>query len=89
VRAFRPVETAFAILSAANVTAPGDFSFRTDPYEYEREKQAIDILSGSDRFRKAVLSGAALADIRQEWKRDRKPFVKIFREIAHYPEERP
>jgi uncharacterized protein YbbC (DUF1343 family) len=87
-RVFRPVETAFAILSAAYVTAPGDFSFRTDPYEYEREKMAIDILSGSDRFRKAVLAGAALADIRHEWKRERDPFVKVFNEIAHYPEER-
>ena len=88
-RLFRPVETAFAILSAIHVTAPDDFSFRTDPYEYEREKPAIDILSGSDRFRKAVLSGSALADIRQEWKRERGPFVKVFRETAHYPEERP
>jgi uncharacterized protein YbbC (DUF1343 family) len=88
-RVFRPVETAFAILSAAYGTAPGDFSFRTDPYEYEREKMAVDILSGSDRFRKAVLAGASLADMRQEWKGERKLFIKVFKEIAHYPEARP
>jgi uncharacterized protein YbbC (DUF1343 family) len=88
-RAFRPVETAFAILSAAHETAPREFSFRTDPYEYEREKPAIDILSGSDRFRKAVVEGVPLADIRKEWKRERAPFMETFRAIAHYPENRP
>ena len=88
-RAFRPVETAFAILSAARATAPADFSFRTDPYEYEREKPAIDILSGSDRFRKAVLEGASLADMRREWKRERGPFLEEFKTFAHYPEGRP
>jgi uncharacterized protein YbbC (DUF1343 family) len=88
-REFRPVETAYAILSAAHAAAPDDFSFRTDPYEYEREKIAIDILSGSDRFRKAVLAGAALSCMRQEWKLEREPFVKVFKETAHYPEERP
>ena len=87
-RSFKPVETAYAILSAVHAVAPDDFSFRTDPYEYEREKPAIDVLSGSDRFRKAVLEGTPLAGIREEWKREREPYVKIFREIAHYPEKR-
>jgi uncharacterized protein YbbC (DUF1343 family) len=88
-RAFRPVETAFAILSAARAAAPKDFSFRTGPYEYEREKPAIDILSGSSRFGKAVLEGALLADMRSEWKRERGPFLEKFKTFAHYPEERP
>ena len=86
---FRPVETAAAVLLAANAVAPGDFFFRTDPYEYEREKMAIDILAGSDRFRKAVLAGAALSDLRSEWQGEHEKFIETFRAITHYPEERP
>jgi uncharacterized protein YbbC (DUF1343 family) len=87
-RAYRPVETAAAVILAANAVAPDEFRFRTDPYEYEREKTAIDILSGSDRFRKAVLAGATLAELRREWRREREPFVETFHGIIHYPEVR-
>ena len=89
VRAFRPVETAAAILRAAQAVSGADFQFRTDPYEYEYVKPAIDILTGSDRFRKAVLAGAPLEDMREQWRRERAPFVNMFRDLARYPEERP
>jgi uncharacterized protein YbbC (DUF1343 family) len=87
VRIFKPVETAMAILLAAQATAPGEFRFRTDPYEYEQERPAIDILSGSDMFRSAVLAGADLADMAEVWNDERQPFLDLFRTIAHYPEE--
>jgi uncharacterized protein YbbC (DUF1343 family) len=86
-RAFRPVETAAAILLAIAATSKVDFAFRTDPYEYEREKPAIDILTGSDTFRKMLLSGAALPDIRDTWRMERRLFEERFEELAHYPEE--
>jgi uncharacterized protein YbbC (DUF1343 family) len=88
-RAFRPVEAAYAVLSAVHAVAPGDFAFRTDPYEYERRRPAIDILSGSDRFRKAVLEGAPLAEMREEWKRERGSFFDLFRSFSRYAEDRP
>jgi hypothetical protein len=72
-----------------HAVAPGDFAFRTDPYEYERRRPAIDILSGSDRFRKAVLEGAPLAEMREEWKRERGSFFDLFRSFSRYAEDRP
>ncbi len=77
-RAFKPVETAAAILLAAAASSDGEFAFRTDPYEYEYVKPAIDILTGSDRFRGAVLAGASLSDLRDEWQRERRPYVEQF-----------
>ena len=88
-RRFMPVETAAAVLLGAQFVAPGEFSFRTDPYEYEREKPAIDILTGSDAFRKTVLAGAPLDDMRRAWREERTAFLELFREIAHYPAARP
>ncbi|MBN1129221.1 MAG: hypothetical protein JXA71_09560, partial [Chitinispirillaceae bacterium] len=68
-------------------TAPRDFAFSTDPYEYEFEKPAIDILTGSETFRNAVLSGVSLDELRSIWQRDRAPFVERFPALCHYPEE--
>jgi uncharacterized protein YbbC (DUF1343 family) len=84
-RTFRPVETALAILFAAQNTAPDNFRFRTDEYEYERDKPAIDILSGNDMLRNAVLSGVDLADMVAVWDDERRPFLDKFKLFAHYP----
>jgi uncharacterized protein YbbC (DUF1343 family) len=86
-RAFRPVETAAAILHAIAATSKTDFLFRTDPYEYEREKPAIDILTGSDLFRTMLMEGATLADFREMWRAQRRLFEERFKELTHYPEE--
>jgi uncharacterized protein YbbC (DUF1343 family) len=85
-RVFKPVETALAILLAAQATSAGEFRFRTDAYEYEREKMAIDILSGSDMFRNAVLSGVDPGDMAAVWNDERKPFLDRFNDFSHYPE---
>jgi uncharacterized protein YbbC (DUF1343 family) len=85
-RVFRPVETAAAIILAAAACSGGEFAFRTDPYEYEYARPAIDILTGGDRFRNAVAASGELADLREEWERERQPFVEQFRYLAHYPE---
>lgn len=88
VRVFRPVETAAAILAAASATSKDDFAFRTDPYEYEREKPAIDILTGSAEFRNMVQNGAPISDFQRSWVEARRPWEARFAEYAYYPEKR-
>ncbi len=85
-RLFRPVETVTALFQAAVATAPDDFYFKTDPYEYEREKMAIDILAGSDAYRASVLAGSPLDEFRHNWKKDRASFDETFRTHSRYPE---
>jgi hypothetical protein len=43
--------------------APEAFSFRTTPYEFETEIPAFDLLTGSDRARRAILDGAPPEDV--------------------------
>lgn len=62
-RAFRPVDTAVAILAAAKALAPDDFGWRSPPYEYEAEKPPIDILWGSDRLRNGIDRGGSATEI--------------------------
>jgi uncharacterized protein YbbC (DUF1343 family) len=62
-RAFRPVHTAVAILTAAKAIAPDDFGWRAPPYEYEEEKPPIDILWGSEALRRGIDRGASATEI--------------------------
>jgi uncharacterized protein YbbC (DUF1343 family) len=45
---FRPYRTAVAVMAAAWKLAPGAFSWRPPPYEYEYVKPPIDILAGPE-----------------------------------------
>ena len=69
-RAFRPVLTAVTLLHAIRLAGPERFAWREPPYEYERTKPPIDILSGSDALRRRMDGGAAPAEIAAAWEPD-------------------
>ncbi len=62
-RAFRSYETGLAILVAARKLSPGDFTWRTEPYEYRADVPAIDLLTGIPEVREAIDDGADLATV--------------------------
>ncbi len=55
---FRPVATYLRLISLARAQAPEQFAFATDPYEFETEIPAFDLLTGSPDAREAILGGA-------------------------------
>lgn len=57
VREFDPYRTTVTMLDAAQRLWPDAFAWRKPPYEYENERWPIDIISGSDRLRRAITSG--------------------------------
>jgi len=63
---FKPFKTAAAILKSVRELYPKDFSWNRPPYEYEEELLPIDILAGTDRFRKDVDACREL-DIMEGW----------------------
>ncbi len=79
---FRPFETYLAILAAALEVGGGRFAWRTEAYEFETERRAIDLLCGNDWIRAGLESGADLDELAGRWRpaleafrRDRKPFL--------------
>jgi uncharacterized protein YbbC (DUF1343 family) len=56
-KAFRPVETAVVVMDAFRRAAPERFGWKAPPYEYEHDKQPIDVLYGSDRLRMNMEKG--------------------------------
>ncbi len=54
---FKAFETGIEILKFLFHEYPNDFSWRTEPFEYEYEKLAIDILLGNGWYRKKFIEG--------------------------------
>jgi uncharacterized protein YbbC (DUF1343 family) len=73
---FRPYLTGLALISAARRVAPADFRWRTEPYEFVADPPAIDLLTGSDDFRRAVEAGGDVRDVAASYA----PFEREFAE---------
>lgn len=86
--AYRSFETGLRIVETARRLAPREFRWRSEPYEFD-SRPAIDLLTGSPRFRERVDSGGGLetelarhAAGAEEFRRRREPFLL-------YPDRRP
>jgi uncharacterized protein YbbC (DUF1343 family) len=66
-RIFRPVRTSVELMAAFRSQDPARFRWRDPPYEYEQEKQPIDILYGSDRLRLTLDAGEDVAALVSAW----------------------
>lgn len=78
-RAFRPVETAVAILQTVRQLAPEEFAWREPPYEYEERLMPIDILWGNAALREGLGAGESHARIMQRANAD----LPAFEELVH------
>jgi uncharacterized protein YbbC (DUF1343 family) len=67
-RTFEPVLTGVALIDAVRAAAPDQFAWRPPPYEYEHDKQPIDILAGSPALRVAIDAGVRAEAIAREWR---------------------
>jgi uncharacterized protein YbbC (DUF1343 family) len=75
-RAFRPVLTGVTLIETIRAEDPAAFSWRRPPYEYEHDKQPIDILAGSPALREAVDAGASGEEIAASWPAAQAPFLE-------------
>ncbi len=73
-RAFRPVRCGAAIVAAAAGLSRGRFRWSDPPYEYERDKPPIDIISGSAALRETIDAGDGLDRLFDDWRTDEERF---------------
>jgi uncharacterized protein YbbC (DUF1343 family) len=82
---FKPFKTAAAILKTVYDLYPGKFRWNRPPYEYEMKLLPIDILAGTDRFRKDIEQSAPLESMEAWWKSELTDFDnKIRRKYLLY-----
>lgn len=83
---YRPVRTGLAIIKVARRLWSREFDWRPPPYEYELERPAIDVLTGSSRIREQIEAGAPLAEIEGDWQDGLAHFRDLRSRYLLYPE---
>jgi uncharacterized protein YbbC (DUF1343 family) len=83
-RSFRPVRTAVELIAEFRRQDPARFAWRKPPYEYEHDKQPIDILYGSPRLRTVVDSDGDVAALMTTWKADEDAFRRTREKYLRY-----
>lgn len=82
--AFQPVRAGVALLDQFHRSAPASFGWRQPPYEYEHEKQPIDILAGSDALRRQVAEGVPVDVMADGWRASEQAFEALSRPFRLY-----
>lgn len=81
-----PVLLGLTVLQVARELAPADFRWREERYEYVSDRLAIDLLAGTDRWRRALEAGVPPAAILDESAGDLRGFAASRREVLLYDE---
>lgn len=83
--AFRPFLTGVACVLHARAQAPGEFRWRTEPYEFIEGVPAFDLLCGSDRERRGIEAGLGLRELARAWAPEARAFARRRRPHLCYP----
>jgi uncharacterized protein YbbC (DUF1343 family) len=82
--AFTPVIVGIAMIKTAYDLYTDHFEWKRDPYEYEFGKNPFDVVSGTDKIRKAIESGTPLKEIEASWADGLLAFKEIRRQNLLY-----
>ncbi len=73
-RTFAPLRTAVELIEAFRSASVDRFAWREPPYEYEHDKEPIDILYGSDRLRRTLDEGGSVQAFIDSWRPEEDAF---------------
>lgn len=79
---FRPLRFAVALIKAAQHY--DGFDWRREPYEFEIDRLAIDLLLGDERLRTLLEKDAPLAEIFAIYDQEEQQFSRVRSEYLHY-----
>ncbi|MCH8314247.1 MAG: DUF1343 domain-containing protein [Nitrospinae bacterium] len=82
---FKPLLTGIAVIRVIQQLYPQQFAWRTEPYEFVKDRLAIDILYGNSDLRENFLkNGATLETIENSWNEELEEFRKLRQEFLMY-----
>jgi uncharacterized protein YbbC (DUF1343 family) len=64
---FKPVLTGLAVIDELRAADPASFAWKPPPYEYEHDKQPIDVIAGATWFREAIDAGERAEALVRRW----------------------
>lgn len=75
--AFTPVIVGIAMIKTAYDLYTDKFEWKRDAYEYVFDKNPFDVVSGTDKIRKAIEAGVPLREIQDSWAGELNGFKEI------------
>ncbi|MCP4200643.1 MAG: DUF1343 domain-containing protein [bacterium] len=82
----QPYRCGVELLRSLSVVAPEAFSWRREPYEFESERPAIDLLTGDSKLREALAEDGDVEEWIASWSADEADFREARRPFLLYPE---
>jgi len=82
--AYKPYATTLKLLRAVYMYHTDEFEWKSPPYEYEMEKQPIDLLVGDKNIRLRIEAGDNVDEIERSWQIDLDEFTEISRQVHLY-----
>ena len=86
--AFQPYETGLAVIATARALDRSAFRWRSEPYEFDT-RPAIDVLTGSSRFRELIDAGGDLASEVRRHRDEARKFLARRDPFLLYADHRP
>jgi uncharacterized protein YbbC (DUF1343 family) len=83
-RTYKPYVTTLAIIQDIITLYPNHFAWRTPPYEYEKEKIPVDIITGDKSLREGIERQKEIADLEKTWQKELQDFKKITQSFLLY-----
>lgn len=80
---FEPYRSGVELIAAMFDSGWEDFAWRRETYEFVRDRLAIDLLAGTNRFREA-LEGGEVADWIRSWSADEESFLEERESVLLY-----
>ncbi|HKO54742.1 MAG TPA: DUF1343 domain-containing protein [Thermoanaerobaculia bacterium] len=81
---FEPYRTGLWCVKVAREMDPEQFDWRRETYEFVSDRLAIDLLAGSDRYRRIVEEGGDLDGWVEEWEEPLREFARVREEFLLY-----
>ena len=78
------MRTAVELIAEFRREDPARFAWRQPPYEYEHDKEPIDILFGSDELRTTVNVGGDVSALISSWSADQEAFQRLRQPFLMY-----
>jgi uncharacterized protein YbbC (DUF1343 family) len=83
---YRPYRTSLSLLQAILHHHKDAFQWKSDPYEYEFDKRAIDLILGSREVRQRLSDMESMRSLENSWQSELEDFRSLRRPYLLYPE---
>ena len=83
---FRPFATYLALVREVIRQDPDTFDWRREPYEFEPERLAIDLLLGRTELRPMLEAMASLEEMEARWSQELSDFMQLRQRFLDYPD---